>query len=119
MKCVVNFRVIVKEGHSMRKIKVSTIFVISIFIVSALLMLSDNSVASSVSENSGLCGDNMKWSYDPSTGSLVISGIGEMNNYDVDGYGSYRKSSAPWGKKAIENVTFKGNIQTIGTCAFF
>ncbi len=61
---------------------------------------------------SGVCGDNLTWSFDETTGTLTISGEGGM-----DDYGYY---SRPWEdfKDKIENVVIDNGVTTVGHCAF-
>ena len=54
----------------------------------------------------GDCGDNMRWSFNESTGRLTISGSGAM--WDNPEFSSY----------SITAVSFSGSITSIGNCAF-
>ena len=60
---------------------------------------------------SGTCGDNLTWSFDESTGTLEISGTGNMTNY------SYNR---PWedSKDLITTVTIGNGVTSIGEQAF-
>jgi len=85
---------------------------------------------------SGVCGDNLTWSFDDETGTLTISGSGPMTNYS--------NSTAPWhtyqsaitsaeigdfvttiGRYAFDNcwnltsVTIGNSVTSLGDCAFF
>lgn len=67
---------------------------------------------------SGVCGDNLAWSYDTHSNTLTISGTGTMYNYEYDelsGFGSY-----PWVVFAydVEHVIIKDGATSIGVCAF-
>ena len=69
---------------------------------------------------SGTCGknggDNLKWSVDD-TGTLIISGTGEMDNwFDSDDL----ISSAPWGilQNEIKTVIIQNGVTSIGEYAF-
>lgn len=68
-------------------------------------------------ENSGTCGDNLTWTYDAGTGSLVIGGTGAMSNYNVDG----TVSTAPWGGYCadITSVIIGDEVTSIGNYAFY
>ena len=61
---------------------------------------------------SGTCGDNLTWSFDESTGTLEISGTGNMTNYS-----SYNR---PWedSKDLITTVTIGNGVTSIGEQAF-
>ncbi|SDB31475.1 hypothetical protein SAMN02910317_01575 [Ruminococcaceae bacterium FB2012] len=44
---------------------------------------------------SGKCGENVTYSFDPFTGTLTISGSGEMENYEVN-------DTAPWANFKVQ-----------------
>lgn len=62
--------------------------------------------------SSGMCGDDITWTLDITTGELTIMGTGEMENY--------KPFSAPWStyKKVIITVTISDGVTGIGDCAF-
>ena len=64
----------------------------------------------------GICGENLTWDFNASTGVLTIQGQGEMYDYDNWSYG-YR---APWYDYAeqIKTVTVKSGVTSIGEDAF-
>ncbi len=66
------------------------------------------------SETSGTCGKNLTWSFDESTGTLTISGYGEMEDYDI------KADFAPWWSinQQIVNVVVLDGVTTIGSYAF-
>ncbi len=82
-------------------------------ILATLMIISVIPISSSAATYSGTCGDNVIWSFDESTGTLTISGIGDM--YD------FRKNNAPWNahKDSIENVVISEGVTIIGDCAFY
>ena len=61
---------------------------------------------------SGICGDNLTWSFDETTGTLIISGKGGMDDY---GY-----NNRPWEDlvEEIENIVINDGVTTVGHCAF-
>ena len=61
---------------------------------------------------SGTCGNNLTWTLD-NKGTLTISGIGEMNNYD-----NTYSNQAPWYAKTITDVVINSGVTTIGNYAF-
>ncbi len=69
-------------------------------------------------DESGTCGDNLTWTYYESTHSLVITGSGDMYDYDAN-YNSYY--AAPWYKyrNDIESVILLKGITSIGEDAFY
>ena len=63
--------------------------------------------------NKGTCGENISWIL-LSTGELVISGTGAMNNYMT-------ATRTPWYsyRKKITKVTIEDGVTTVGSCAFY
>ena len=62
---------------------------------------------------SGTCGDNLTWSFDESTGTLEISGTGDMTNYSW--------ANRPWenSEDLITTVTIGNGVTSIGDYAFY
>ena len=58
---------------------------------------------------SGTCGDNLTWSFDKSTGTLEISGTGDM--YTIG-------NSVPWGEYSITTAIINNGVTSIGGYAF-
>ncbi len=60
----------------------------------------------------GVCGDNLTWTFDESTGKLVISGTGDM--WDWNG------SDMPWYayRTSIKTITLPDSLTNIGDYAF-
>ena len=63
---------------------------------------------------SGYCGANLTWFYNPSDSSLTISGTGPMTNYSQDNH-------APWYEyyDKITSLYLESGMTTIGDYAFF
>ncbi|MBQ3150249.1 MAG: leucine-rich repeat protein [Clostridia bacterium] len=63
---------------------------------------------------SGTCGDNLTWSFDDSTGELVISGTGDMTNWSSYSY-------VPWYsyRSSIKSVSIGDSVTSIGNYAFY
>ena len=63
---------------------------------------------------SGYCGANLTWFYNPSDSSLTISGTGPMTNYSEDNH-------APWYEyyDKITSLNLESGMTTIGDYAFF
>ena len=63
---------------------------------------------------SGYCGANLTWFYNPSDSSLTISGTGPMTNYSQDNY-------APWFayNDKIKSLKLELGMTTIGDYAFY
>ena len=62
---------------------------------------------------SGTCGENLTWVFDEATGTLTISGIGDMDNDGYD-YPSWNYSYAP----KIKSVVVKEGVTSLGKNAF-
>ncbi len=58
------------------------------------------------------CGDNLTWAFDDATGTLSISGTGEMYDFDED--------PAPWDKfkNQITQIDISNGVTSIGNRAF-
>ena len=63
---------------------------------------------------SGYCGANLTWFYNPSDSSLTITGTGPMTNYSQDNH-------APWYEyyDKITSLNLESGMTTIGDYAFF
>ena len=63
---------------------------------------------------SGYCGPDLTWFYNPSDSSLTISGTGPMTNYSQDNH-------APWYEyyDKIKSLNLESGMTTIGDYAFF
>jgi hypothetical protein len=61
-------------------------------------------------EEYSMCGDNLYWAYDET--KLIISGYGDMYDYDID--------SSPWEDKRnkIQNILLPEGMNSIGASAF-
>lgn len=62
---------------------------------------------------SGQCGDNLYWDFDTSTGTLTISGIGDMDNWSSN-------VKTPWKdyREKIKIITVQNGVTSIGSFAF-
>ena len=65
-------------------------------------------------ENSGNCGDSVRWDFNPSSGELVISGNGAMNDYNLP-----HGNPSPWKKADVKTVLIEEGVTEIGTYAFY
>ncbi len=85
-------------------------------ILAILMVISAIPITVSAAEpTSGICGENVTWEFDKSTGTLTFSGTGPMNSI----YNSYR--NIPWRNyyNDIENVVISEGIYTIVSYAFY
>ena len=64
---------------------------------------------------SGTCGENLTWEFDAETGTLTISGEGEMENYHM-----HVGPLADWGtyNNQIKKIVLPDALTKIGDCAF-
>ncbi|MBQ3149653.1 MAG: leucine-rich repeat protein [Clostridia bacterium] len=78
-----------------------------------MLDLLDLSITASAEEYSGICGDNLTWTFNEETGELTISGTGNMRNWTT--------GNAPWYKynSSIKNVIIDNGVTSIGDSAFY
>lgn len=69
-------------------------------------------------QTSGICGDNLMWSFEPSTGTLIISGHGEM--YDYIDISMNTVIDPPWKvwSENILNVEIEAGVLNVGDYAF-
>ena len=73
----------------------------------SVLVNAENDVATS-----GMCGNNVSWRYDFSTDTVIISGTGEMWEFE-----DYGENTSPWGIYS-SNFVIEDGVTTIGSYAF-
>ena len=68
--------------------------------------------------SSGICGENLTYTYTNSNGKsvLTISGTGDMYNYGTNGYNDV--SNSPFQKTDITNIVINSGVTSIGNYAF-
>ena len=66
------------------------------------------------------CGPNARWSLDEETGTLTISGTGDMTDYRYSGNRYDNGYGAPWSEQAynISRIDIDDGITSIGAAAF-
>ena len=108
--------------------KMLAVFLSAVMLVSTL---SAFAVSAYAINNSGSCGENVTYTFDAQTGTLIISGEGNMTDFKNEretpvipiGGGSSsqtEKESSPFKHAAeIKNVVIKDDVTSIGMCAFF
>ena len=90
--------------------------IVSLCLAFALLLclLPQFPLAVGAVDYSGVCGENLTWSFDPNTRTLTIEGSGAMTDYE---YGK-----APWYRSfrnSIQTVLLPDGLTTIGEYAFY
>lgn len=75
-------------------------------------------------ENGNKCGDNATWSFDEATGTLTISGTGDMYDYFDNIHFSTDERSSPWLQTVknisdIKSIVIEEGITSIGAKAFY
>lgn len=101
----------------MKKILVNIILALSICLTSISY---PNTVvyAKEAGETSGTCGKNLKWTLS-SDGTLTISGIGDMEDWDLSNGEDYgMRHLRPWEDADIKSVVIKDGVTSIGGQAF-
>lgn len=79
-------------------------------VVTAMVCFAISASAASLA-STGKCGNNVTWSYNSSTKELVISGSGEMYDYESYDY-------TPFDEHDIETIVVKSGVTSIGDYAF-
>ena len=82
-------------------------------LLAALCCLFTVSAAAADAPTSGTCGANLTWALD-TTGTLTISGTGEMEEYEW-------RSDVPWyqSRDSIKTVVIENGVTTISQSAFY
>lgn len=63
-------------------------------------------------DESGMCGENVTWTYEEATKTLTISGIGDMYNYNYYDFLPFN------GREDIQKVVIDSEVSSIGDYAF-
>ncbi len=87
--------------------------IVSIFLA-VLMVISIIPLTASAAETSGTCGDNLTWTFDDETGTLTISGTGEMFDYNINSF------IVPWKElqDKVKTVVIADGVTKIGSAAF-
>ena len=92
----------------------SVLMICSIFLGSNIIVTAADISYSETGAYSGLCGLDVRWSLNTISGTLTITGTGEMQNYTA----TYK---APWYnyRKNISMVIIQTSVESIGNRAFY
>lgn len=91
------------------KKKIITLILSAIMVLSVFTVIA---VAEGTTETSGICGENVTWKFDESTGTLTISGTGEMNMH-LDECTSWSAFETQ-----ITRVVFEEGVTSVSELAF-
>ena len=94
-----------------QKLKKFLAFVMTVVMVLTAVPIAGVTFEAKALEETGRCGKNVSYTYDSSTGEVVISGIGAMYNYNV--------FSSPFFKGSIKSVVIEDGVTSIGDEAFY
>ena len=100
--------------HTAKKILCTLLVMVMCLTVAPLSGFVDFGITASALADSGSCGENVTYTYDSSTGELVISGTGAMTNY----IGSCNGSGSPFFNSDIKSVVIEDGVTSIGNWAF-
>lgn len=91
------------------KKKIITLILSAVMVLSVFTVIA---VAEGTTETSGICGENAVWEFDEPTGTLIISGTGEMN--------TFLDECTSWGvfETQITRVVFEEGITSVADLAF-
>lgn len=68
---------------------------------------------------SGVCGDNLTWEFDESTGTLTISGTGDMWDWDYNSHAPWLQDHGyGWVNNDILKVIIEEGVTSVGDYAF-
>ncbi|MBR2079324.1 MAG: leucine-rich repeat domain-containing protein [Clostridia bacterium] len=98
--------------HTAKKILCTLLVMVMCLTVAPLSGFVDFGITASALADSGSCGENVTYTYDSSTGELVISGTGAMTNY-------YSGSGSPFYNSDIKSVVIEDGVTSIGSFAFY
>ena len=86
--------------------------IISVLLVAVMMLATMSVSAFAVDTVGGTCGDDITWTFDYDTAKLVLSGSGEMWDFEWP--------ESPWisHSKFIESVEFSKDVTNIGNFAF-
>ncbi|MBE6742281.1 MAG: fibronectin type III domain-containing protein [Ruminococcaceae bacterium] len=100
--------------------------ILSIFLSLAMILSItaglDFSVYAATLSSYGSCGDNVTYTFDSSTGLLIISGSGAMTNWHTSIYSSsstYYTKNPFYNQSSIKTVVIDNGVTSIGDWAFY
>ena len=100
--------------HTAKKILCTLLVMVMCLTVAPLSGFVDFGITASALADSGSCGENVTYTYDSSTGELVISGTGAMTNY----ISPYSGPGSPFYYSDIKSIVIEDGVTSIGNWAF-
>ena len=94
---------------------------ITSIIISVMMIISIIPMTVYAESYSGKCGDNLTWELDSETGTLTVSGQGDMDDYDTFLYDGFDdREFAEWKpyRSLIKKVVVENGVTSIGSDAF-
>lgn len=81
---------------------------------------SEDSIALYSSATGGVCGENVRWSYDADSSTLTISGTGAMKDYtrDYDSDDEEYSNNTAWWNKSFSRLIVEAGVTHLGSYAF-
>lgn len=98
------------KGIDMKRILLSALIAMMLISLLSLCVLS----AAAEEPQTGSCGENVYWTFDPATGELVVSGQGPMSDYTIMNMPQWRAYSS-----SITSVTVEEGVTAVGVYSFF
>ena len=84
-----------------------------------LLLIPCLVVAVSAEEATGTCGDNLTWVFEDTTGTLTISGTGDMWDFETEEDGEEGAfADTPWGPFSLKKLIVEEGVTGISELAF-
>ncbi|MBR4859231.1 MAG: leucine-rich repeat protein [Clostridia bacterium] len=93
--------------------KAISVLLVAVMVIGATPQLECFNLKVEAANYSGMCGDNLMWSFDNSTGELIIGGVGDMTRWINSG-------DIPWDnyRSSIKKIVIDTGVTSISSSAF-